>query len=91
MLLSYLANTPRAKQFVKDFLDRRHTCWQQHRKRMEEMENQKKGQNGQRNNSTDTNAPESSGYASRAYQEVNESQTENAVHASALIQQCFDS
>ncbi|BHF73094.1 kinesin-like protein [Sparganum proliferum] len=38
MLLAYIGNSSRSAQFVKEFLDRRHSCWQLHRKQLETAE-----------------------------------------------------
>lgn len=38
MLLAYIGNSSRSMQFVKEFLDRRHSCWQLHRKQLETAE-----------------------------------------------------
>ncbi|VUZ53415.1 unnamed protein product, partial [Hymenolepis diminuta] len=73
VILDHVESTPRTQQFVRDFLDRRHTCWQQYKKQKEEEENQKKSQKSADN-------VETSGYigATKTYQEANDSSPENA-------------
>ncbi|KAM3186522.1 hypothetical protein ACTXT7_004149 [Hymenolepis weldensis] len=73
VILDHVESTPRTQQFVRDFLDRRHTCWQQYKKQKEEEENQKKSQKS-------TDNVETSGYigATKTYQEANDSSPENA-------------
>ncbi|KAL5108731.1 GRB10-interacting GYF protein 2 [Taenia crassiceps] len=79
MLVAYLGSSPRSEQFVREFLDRRHTCWQLHRKRVEEMQSDsklKKSQNDQQTSSAPTNN-EGNVYSSTAYSEANDSHAES--------------
>lgn len=81
MLVAYLGSSPRSEQFVREFLDRRHTCWQLHRKRVEEMQSDsklKKSQNDQQPSSAPTNN-EGNLHSSNAYSEANDSHAENVV------------
>ncbi|VDO14159.1 unnamed protein product [Rodentolepis nana] len=73
LILDHVENNSRTQQFVRDFLDRRHTCWQQHKKQKEEEANQKKSQKS-------TDNVENSGYmgSTKTYQEANDSSPENA-------------
>ncbi|EUB62087.1 PERQ amino acid-rich with GYF domain-containing protein 2 [Echinococcus granulosus] len=79
MLVPYLGSSPRSEQFVREFLDRRHTCWQLHRKRVEEMQSDsrlKRSQNDHQPSSAPTNN-ESNVYSSNAYSEANDSHAES--------------
>ena len=80
MLSAYLGNSSRSKQFVREFLDRRHTCWQMHRKRLEEMQNElnskQQGSSDQQSSSAPT---EGSAYLTKAYSEANDSQADSVV------------
>ncbi|VDK21156.1 unnamed protein product, partial [Taenia asiatica] len=81
MLVAYLGSSPRSEQFVREFLDRRHTCWQLHRKRVEEMQSDsklKKSQSDQQPSSAPTNS-EGNVYSSNAYSEANDSHAESVV------------
>lgn len=81
MLIAYLGNSSRSKQFVREFLDRRHTCWQMHRKRLEEMQNDshlKQGSNDQQSSSAPT-VSEGSTYLTKAYSEANDSTADSVV------------
>ncbi|VDM25600.1 unnamed protein product, partial [Hydatigera taeniaeformis] len=81
MLVAYLGSSPRSEQFVREFLDRRHTCWQLHRKRVEEMQSDsklKKGHNDQQPSSAPANN-EGTVYSVNTYSEANDTHPESVV------------
>ncbi len=82
MLYAYLGNSSRSEQFVREFLDRRHTCWQLQRKRVEEMQNESRAANSASSTTKAASASSSASLSSRKqnHQRGDSSVISNGVH-----------
>uniref|UniRef100_A0A5K3EFE1 GYF domain-containing protein n=2 Tax=Mesocestoides corti TaxID=53468 RepID=A0A5K3EFE1_MESCO len=80
MIIAYLGNSSGSEQFVREFLDRRHTCWQLHRKQVEEMHNSSRSKKNH-NSHQSASAPSSSEGGvclTKAYSEPSDTQADSA-------------
>ncbi|VDD79189.1 unnamed protein product [Mesocestoides corti] len=81
MIIAYLGNSSGSEQFVREFLDRRHTCWQLHRKQVEEMHNSSRSKKNH-NSHQSASAPSSSEGGvclTKAYSEPSDTQADSAL------------